>query len=401
MHPDPGTLWRGPRWALALLLACLGMLGPFAIDAYLPAFGSMARQLPASPVQLQQTLAAYLAGFALMNLFHGAFADSFGRRPVVLVGVGVFTVSSVLCALAPSIETLIAARALQGMATGAGMVVSRAIIRDLYAPHEAQKVMSQVTIFFGVAPAVAPLIGGLVYDALGWRSVFWMLAVIGATLWLAVWRLLPESLHADQAQPFEARNLMRGYGQLMRDRRFFALALSSGIPFNGMFVYILSAPAWLGGVLQLAPTQFFWFFCCSIGGIMGGAWWSGRLAGRLEPRLQVRRGFTLMAWATAINLLLNALFTPQWWWAMPPVGLFAFGWSLMVPVVTIQVLDLAPERRGMASSLQATVSSVSNALVAGLVTPLVMHSGLRLALASASFLLMGWVAWWWVKRRLR
>jgi MFS transporter, DHA1 family, multidrug resistance protein len=400
MHPEASSLWRGSRWSLALLLACLGMLGPFAIDTYLPAFGGMAQSLSASPAQLQQTLAAYLAGFALMNLFHGALADSFGRRPVVLVGVGVFTVASIGCAWAPNIEMLIALRALQGMATGAGMVVSRAIIRDLYEPSQAQKVMSQVTIFFGIAPAIAPLIGGFVFEAVGWRAVFGLLALIGAALWLATWRLLPESLHPSQRQSFEARNLMRGYAQLVRDPRFFALALASGIPFNGMFVYVLSAPAWLGEVLQLAPTQYFWFFCLTISGIMGGAWWSGRLAGRLAPRLQIRRGYTVMAVAALLNITLNASFAPQWWWAMPPVALFSFGWSLMVPVVTIKVLDLVPERRGMASSLQAVVGSAANALVAGVISPLVMHSALALALTSAGFLVVGWLGWQWVKRRV-
>jgi MFS transporter, DHA1 family, multidrug resistance protein len=400
MHPEATTLWRGPRWALALLLACLGMLGPFAIDTYLPAFGGMEQSLSATPAQLQQTLAAYLAGFALMNLFHGALADSFGRRPVVLWGVGAFTLASVGCALAPNIETLVAFRVLQGMATGAGMVVSRAIIRDLYEPSQAQKMMSQVTIFFGIAPAIAPLIGGLVFEALGWRAVFWLLATIGVALWLANWRLLPESLHADQAQPFEADNLMRGYAQLLRDPRFFALALASGVPFNGMFIYVLSAPAWLGDVLKLAPTQYFWFFCLTITGIMCGAWWSGRLAGRLAPRLQIRRGYMVMAVAALINIALNAALSPQWWWAMPPVALFSFGWSLMVPVVTIKVLDLVPERRGLSSSLQAVVGSVANALVAGVISPLVMHSGLALALTSASFLLVGWLGWQWVKRRV-
>jgi MFS transporter, DHA1 family, multidrug resistance protein len=400
MHPEATTLWRGPRWALALLLACLGMLGPFAVDTYLPAFGGMEQSLSATPAQLQQTLAAYLAGFAVMNLFHGALADSFGRRPVVLWGVGAFTLASIGCALAPNIETLVVFRALQGMATGAGMVVSRAIIRDLYEPNQAQKMMSQVTIFFGVAPAIAPLIGGLVFEALGWRAVFWLLAAIGVALWVANWRLLPESLHPDQAQPFEANNLMRGYAQLVRDPRFFALALASGVPFNGMFIYVLSAPAWLGGVLKLAPTQYFWFFCFSIAGIMGGAWWSGRLAGRIEPRRQIRRGYQLMSVAAVINITFNALLEPHWWWAIPPVALFSFGWSLMVPVVTIKVLDLVPERRGMSSSLQAVVGSVANAMVAGVISPLVMHSGLALALTSASFLVVGWLGWQWVKRRV-
>ena len=157
MNPDADKLWRGPRWALAVLLAVLGMLGPFSIDTYIPAFAGIARDLDASPVHMQQTLSAYLFGFAFMNLFHGALSDSFGRRPVVLIGIAAFTLSSLGCALSQTIGHLVFFRALQGLSTGAGIVVSRAVIRDMFPPAQAQKVMSQVTIYFGVAPAIAPI----------------------------------------------------------------------------------------------------------------------------------------------------------------------------------------------------------------------------------------------------
>jgi DHA1 family bicyclomycin/chloramphenicol resistance-like MFS transporter len=335
-----------------------------------------------------------------MNLFHGALADSFGRRPVVLWGLALFTLASVGCALAPSIGWLIFFRALQGVSAGAGIVISRAIIRDMFAPADAQRVMSQVTIYFGVAPAVAPMIGGLLFVYGDWHSIFWLLAAIGAVLWFVNWRRLPETLYAEHVQPFELRHLLRGYWQLGGDPRFLALALASGIPFNGMFLYVLSAPAWLGGHLKLAPTEFFWFFSLSIGGIMAGAWLSGRRAGRISPRKQIRRGFEVMVGATALNLLFSATLEPHWAWALPPVALFSFGWAMMVPVVTLAVLDLVPERRGMASSLQAFVGGVANGLVAGVLAPLVMHSTLALALTSAAFLTVGLVAWQWVKRRV-
>ena len=400
MNPNAHRLWHGPRWTLALLLACLGMLGPFAIDTYLPAFDGIARTLGATPVEMQQTLSAYLFGFALMNLFHGALSDSFGRRPVVLWGLAMFTLASVGCALAPTIGWLVTFRALQGLSAGAGMVVSRAIIRDMFPPADAQRVMSQVTIYFGIAPAVAPMVGGLLFVHGDWHAIFWLLALISGALWFVNWRRLPETLHADHVQPFEVRHLLRGYWQLVSDPRFLALALASGVPFNGMFLYVLSAPAWLGGHLKLAPTEFFWFFCLSIGGIMAGAWLSGRRAGRITPRKQIRRGFEIMLLATAINLVLNATLEPHWAWALPPVALFSFGWALMVPVVTLAVLDLVPTRRGMASSLQACVGSAANGLVAGVVAPLVMHSTFGLALTSAAFLSIGFVAWQWVKRRV-
>jgi DHA1 family bicyclomycin/chloramphenicol resistance-like MFS transporter len=397
LNPNAHHLWTAPRWALSLLLACLGMLGPFSIDTYLPAFGSISQALNASPVQMQQTLSAYLAGFALMNLFHGALADSFGRRPVILGGVALFTLSSIGCALSDSIGELIIYRAVQGLSTGAGIVVSRAVIRDMFPPADAQRVMSQVTIFFGVAPAIAPIIGAQLYVWISWQAVFWALAAIGAALLVANWKLLPETLHAEHKQPFNVRNLMRGYAGLISHPRFLLLALASGVPFNGMFLYVLSAPAFLGG-LGMAPTQFFWFFCCTIAGIMGGAWASGRLAGKIAPKRQIRHGFTIMVGVSAINVIANALFTAQPWWALPLIGLSSFGWSLMVPVVTIMVLDLAPDRRGLASSLQAVVGSVANALVAGVLSPLVMHSTLHLALASAALMSIGLVSWIVVNR---
>ncbi len=400
MNPDAATLWRGPRWQLALLLACLGMLGPFSIDTYLPAFEGIARSIGATPVQMQQTLSSYLLGFAVMNLFHGALSDSLGRRPVILVGIGLFTLASIGCALSDSIGWLVFFRALQGMSAGAGMVVSRAIIRDMFPPADAQRVMSQVTIYFGIAPAVAPMIGGWIFVNGDWHAIFWLLAGLGSLLWLANWKLLPETLHLSARQPFEVRHLMRGYWQMVKSPRFMMLVLASGVPFNGMFLYVLSAPVFLGEHLQLGPTQFFWFFMLTIAGIMGGAWLSGRLAGKIKPRHQIRHGFLIMLLVSLLNVAANALFEPHVGWAMFPVAIFAFGWALMVPVVTLLVLDLVPERRGMASSVQACIGSLANAAVAGLVAPLVMHSPLALAVTSLGMMLIGVFAWVWVKPRL-
>ena len=399
MNPNADKLWSGPRWALAVLLALLGMLGPFSIDTYLPAYTGIAKSLGATPIQMQQTLSAYLFGFAFMNLFHGALADSFGRRPVVLWGVAMFTVASAGCALSQSIEQLVFFRALQGLSTGAGIVVSRAVIRDMFPPAQAQKVMSQVTIYFGVAPAIAPIIGGWLFVYLNWHSIFWFLTAVGGLLWFANFRYLPETLHVDQRQSFKFKNLMQGYRQLGSSPRFVLLAFASGVPFNGMFLYVLAAPAFLGEHLQLQPTEFFWFFMLTISGIMSGAWVSGRLAGKIAPKVQIRHGFVIMLSVSVVNLVANYFFKAHVSWAMFPIALFAFGWALMVPVVTLLVLDLYPERRGMASSLQAVIGSTANGLVAGLLVPLVMHSTISLAVASLGMLGIGLVAWLFLHKR--
>ncbi|WP_096666461.1 multidrug effflux MFS transporter [Polaromonas sp. AET17H-212] len=399
MNPDAGQLWRAPRWALAVLLALLGMLGPFSIDTYIPAFSGIARSLGATPVEMQQTLSAYLFGFAFMNLFHGALADSFGRRPVVLWGIAMFTVASAGCALSQSISQLVFFRALQGLSTGAGIVVSRAVIRDMFPPAQAQKVMSQVTIYFGVAPAIAPIIGGWLFVHLNWHAIFWFLTGIGVLLWTANYKLLPETLHITQRQPFNVKHLMRGYWQLGSSARFFLLALASGVPFNGMFLYVLAAPEFLGSHLDLAPTEFFWFFVLTIAGIMAGAWLSGRLAGKIAPKQQIRHGFVIMLVIAVLNLAANLLFKAHVSWALFPIAVFAFGWALMVPVVTLLVLDLYPERRGMASSLQAFIGSTANGIVAGVIAPLIMHSTVALAAVSLLMMGIGLLAWLYLHHR--
>jgi len=178
------------------------------------------------------------------------------------------------------------------------------------------------------------------------------------------------------------------------------LVLVGVLPFNGFFLYILSSPEWLGTHLQLAPTQFFVYFVLSIGCVMAGAWMCGRLAGRVPKRRQIRWGFTIMALTALSNVVLNQLFSAHVSWALLPVTLYAFGWSLMTPLVTLMLLDLSPQRRGLASSLQTGIGAAINAVVAGMVAPAVMHGTRSLALAAAALFGLGWLAWWWVGSRL-
>jgi len=385
---------------LAALLGSLGTLGPFAVDTYLPAFSGIAQSLAASPLQMQQTLSAYLLGIAVMNLFHGALSDGFGRRPVILAGIGVFALASVGCALSTRIGELVAWRVVQGLSGGAGMVVARAIVRDLFDAVDAQRMMSHMTLFFGVAPALAPMIGGLLFVHWGWASIFWLLAAVGLALWLSCVAWLPETLPPQHRQSLRIGPLLRGYWTLTSDARFVVLVLASVLPFNGFFLYVLSSPEWLGRHLQLAPTQFFVYFMLSIACVMAGAWVCGRLAGRVARRRQVRWGFTIMAAMVLVNVGANLMWSADARWALWPVTLYAFGWSLMTPLVTLMLLDLSPQRRGMASSLQAGIGAAVNALVAGVLSPAVMHSTRSLAVAAAAMFGLGLIGWAWVRHRL-
>src|SRR6187397_2581952 len=197
------------RWSFAALLAALATLGPFSIDAYLPAFAGIQESLSAAPLEIQQTLSAYLFAFGVMFLFHGALSDSFGRRPVIMVALVVYTVASAGGALATSAHGLILWRVVQGLSVGAGMVVGRAMIRDLFGPEDAQRLMSLVTLFFGLAPAIAPVIGGWLCASLGWRSIFWFLTAIGAVLVAFVRNKGNRTLPGDHRQPLHPIALLK------------------------------------------------------------------------------------------------------------------------------------------------------------------------------------------------
>lgn len=389
----PAPIVGRQRLAWALLLAALSSIGPFAIDTYLPAFEGIASSLQATPLQMQQSLSIYLIAFAVMNLFHGAISDAVGRKPVVLTGLLLFSLASVGCALANSIELLLFCRFLQGLCAGVGMVVSRAMVRDLFPPEEAQRMFSIVTIFFGVAPAIAPWIGGLVFVRWGWQAVFWFLAALSFLLLILQARLLPESLKAQDRQSLAFTPLLKAYRRMAGSPRFILLCISSALPFNGFFLYVLGAAQFLGVHLKLAPDQYFWLFLATVAGMMLGSAISSRLSGRFPPMRQVRLGLWIGALASVLNISSTITFPGQVWMAIAPIGLFTLGWSLMVPAITVRAIDLYPSRRGMASSMQSFIGGVSNSLMAGVIVPAVMHSLLAMALASACALALGVIAW--------
>jgi DHA1 family bicyclomycin/chloramphenicol resistance-like MFS transporter len=266
---------------LPLLIAGLATIGPFSIDTYLPSFPAMTDALGATPLQIQQTLTAYLLPYAAMMLFHGAVSDSFGRRGPILVGVAGYTLASAGCALSSSIGMLLFFRALQGLLAGVGMVLGRAIIRDCYHGHEAQRLMSRVLMIFAVAPAVAPIIGGWLQTWFGWRANFWFLAGLGVTLFLACVRFLPETHPPHARSRFAPAPLLAAYRHVAGNVRFLLLAGAAAINFAGFFLYVLSAPVFIYRHLGLNEHQFAWLFMSGVVGMMVGAFVSGRLAGRI------------------------------------------------------------------------------------------------------------------------
>lgn len=378
---------------LAVILASLAMLGPFTIDTYLPSFPAIARDFGVTTLELQQTLSVYLISFAVMTLIHGTLSDSFGRRPVILTGLAVFTLASVGCALARDFSQLLIFRGIQGLSAGVGMVVGRAIIRDSFEGHAAQRLMSLVTMIFGLAPAIAPVIGGWLQSAYGWASVFLFLTLYSALLLVACVQCLPETLPSSARQPFALRPLAKNYLKLAGSLRLLLLSSAVALNFCGFFLYIVSAPAIIYNLLGLNENQFAWLFVPGISGVMLGAFLSGRLAGRISPRHTVKVGYLVMFVAAAFNVGYSSFFAPALPWTVLPVMCYTVGMALAMPSVTLLALELFPRNRGLTSSLLGFQQSFLIAIVAGVVSPLLSHAGQPLALGMAGLLVCGWSSW--------
>ncbi len=389
------------RFRLALILGALAMLGPFSIDTIFPAFDVLERDLGVGKVAMQQTISMYLFGYAGMSLIHGPLSDALGRRPVILVGIAVFGAASIGCALSTSLPMLLMFRGLQGLSAGVGLIVGRAIVRDALDGDEAQRLMSHISMIFGLAPAIAPIIGGWILGWSNWQAIFWFLSAFALVLLAVNAVALPESHPPDKRLPMDTRALLGGYRAMLSNGRFVLLALAGTANFGALFLYIASAPAFVLDVLHLNAQQFGWFFAPTIGGMIIGAFFSGRAAGRMSGARLANIGFVFCGLSAAYNIGYNLLVSdPTFPWAVLPTVLSAFGIALVFPILTLAILDMYPGMRGSASSMQAFIGLLSNALIAGLLSPMLSDNPLHLALGAAVFSTVAYALWWWYLRHM-
>src|SRR5690606_6635012 len=226
------------------------MFGPFSIDTIFPAFERIGAELGADKVAMQQTISVYLVAYALMSVVHGPLSDAIGRRKVIIGGLAVFALASVGCALARDLPTLLAFRALQGLSAGVGLIVGRAVIRDVLHGDDAQRLMSQVSMIFGIAPAIAPIIGGWILGWSHWSTIFWFLVAFSVVLLAVTWRLLPETHPVPARLPMLPARLLRDYRATLVNRRFRRLAACGAFSFAALCLFIASAPAFVLDLLQ-------------------------------------------------------------------------------------------------------------------------------------------------------
>lgn len=339
---------------ILLILGGLSAFGPLSIDMYLPAFPAMAEDLGVSSEQIQLSLSVYFIGLASGQLVYGPLADRFGRRKPLLFGIGLFCVASLACALAPTLEWLLAARFAQALGGCAGMVVNRAVVRDLCEPIDAAKAFSQLMLIMGVAPILAPLAGTALLGLAGWASIFWFLTVFAGLFALAVYFFLPETLPPHMAPP-PLRSAFGRYIRLLREPLFMFHALTGGVAMAGMFAYISGSPYVFLELYKVPVEQYAWLF----GSIAACFILSAQLNSRLLRRwsqLALIRGTTFIYMLATVTLLLAAwLQVESLWLFLPPLVLSVAIISQVLPNASACALAGHGHQAGIASALMGTM----------------------------------------------
>ncbi|AOB30666.1 transporter [Bordetella sp. H567] len=343
-------------------MGALTAIGPFSIDLYLPAFPSIAAGLNVSQGDVERTMAAYLVGLAAAQIFYGPVADRYGRKPPLLVGLSLYVIASLGCALAVDIESLTAWRAVQALGGAAGIVIPRAVIRDHYETQEAARAMSLLLLVMGLAPILAPLIGGQLLLLTGWRGVFALMLAAGAALMAAMLFIMEESLPPERAIRLHWRTIARNYGELLRHRGFMTHSLAGGLGQAGMFAYIVGSPRVFIELYGVDPQHYGLLFGLNAAGLIAGSQISARLLRRLSPATLQRRALVTLALASLAGVVL----TLAGWMTLPLLMacLIAYMASQGFVSPNSAALALAEQgkRLGAASALLGTLQLSCGAL---------------------------------------
>ena len=393
----PGT------FAMTALLAALTGIGPLTTDMYLPSLPDIARDLAGSTAQVQLTISTYLIGFGIGQVIWGPFADRHGRKPVLLAAIAIYIAATVVAALAPSIEVLILARAIQGVGGSGGIVLARAVVRDLYSGTRAAREMSVIGAVMALAPVVAPAIGGMLETAFTWRSTFYLLTVGGTGLALTVLLMLPETLKIRAAETVSPGSILRSFRVLSASASYRAHVGLAVLSFAGLFAWISASSFVLQSRYGLDPFVFGFAFAVGSVGYMIGTVIAARIVGPLGIDRTMGIGSCMLASGGLFMLLALVTGYASAVTLVASISLYLAGMGLVLPQAVAGALTPFPERAGAASSLLGFVQQSVAAIVGAAVGLTLGADAWPLAIAVAlvgCLTLAVWVATRGVRARM-
>jgi drug resistance transporter, Bcr/CflA subfamily len=352
------TLSRSQYARLILILGALAAFGPLSIDMYLPGFADIARDLDADLGRVQLTLPAFFIGLGIGQLFYGPLADRYGRIPPLRIGLVIYVLASIGCALAPDVEAMLVLRFVQALGSCAGMVIALAMVRDLFEARDVARVFSRMILVMGVAPIVAPFAGTFVLGTLGWRAIFWFLAFFGAACLVAVSLGLPETRSRTAGGRFRLGDVLRVYAHLLSERRFLGYTLLGALANAGLLVYITGAPFIFLEYLEVSPTGFSWLFALNAAGFIFGAQVNARLLVHFTTDALLRyanRACQLFALVLLLSALLSVRNVAI---IVVPLFCFLFGLAFVRPNAMAEALAQHGERAGAAAALSGSLAFV-------------------------------------------
>lgn len=377
------------------------MLGPFTINTVFPAFPQIGAEFGASDVVLQQLISVYLASFAVMSVLHGPLSDALGRKPVMLTGLAIYVLAMVGAVFASGIGMLIALRVLQGVSAGAATIVSRVVIRDLFHGAEAQRLMAQVMMIFALSPVLAPMLGGWLLLLGDWRWVFVGVGLYGVLV-MVLTALMPESLPKESRIPLRIGSLVGALWEVGSSLTMVRIALAVAFGFGAHFVFVAAAPIIVVRLLGLGEQDFWVLFVPLIIGMMAGSFVVGRAADTMERSRLITLGYLGTLLTSGLNVALVMLFpdpSGQLDASLLPVligpMLMSFTASLFFAPMQLEILDLFPQQRGAAASMGTFFTLSMNALLSGVIAPLITGSLTVVALAAAGYVVVGSLLWGW------
>jgi DHA1 family bicyclomycin/chloramphenicol resistance-like MFS transporter len=387
---------------LILILGALSAFGPLAIDFYLPGFPAMAAAFGTDETRIQNTLASYFLGLSFGQLLYGPVADRFGRRIPLLFGVVVFTLASLGCAFAPTLESLTLLRFIQALGGCAGMVLSRAIVTDKCDTIGAAKVFSQLMLVMGLAPILAPVLGGFLVNTVGWQSIFLVLTAFSGCCAVAVYLGLPESMPAERAR-LPLGGALGQYARLLADRPFVGYALTGGIAMAGMFAYIAGSPFVVIKLYGVPAAHFGWVFGANAAGFILVAQINARLLGRLGPQALLRRGVWVYLSAGLLLLAITASKPAHLWPLLVPLFVCIASLGTIIPNASACAMSGQGPRAGSASALlgflQFVIAAGSSSLVGVLADGTALPMALVIAGCGTLAVVACWMTFWCVANR--